>query len=207
MAAGNGDVGFGRHLTDVSQTAWASGHANSSVQGSGQQVNVYVSVPPTSAASQADLKEEVKEESENTLREEHDAVLGILVGALNNHKEPMSEGIWLTLNVRGSLISGELIPHWQWFAEQAEQQGERSFVSFFADAVRKAHNEELELLAKNDEDLTKEERARLRQPSTHIHLRDARNFLPDPVPANGYYWRGRIDEVSGWAFGQMSRSS
>lgn len=204
MTAGSHGAEYGGHPVEVSQTAWASGHANNSVQGSGYQVNVFVPAPPGPTAFQPNLTKEVKEESAKMLREEHDEVLGILIGAHNKMKEAVEEGTWVILNARGSLISGELLPAWQWFTEQAELHGEDTFFAILADNIKKAHDKDMELLKKEPEDLTRDEHFRLWDPPIHIHLRNARNFLPEPVPMNGYYWRGRIDEISGWSLGRLA---
>ena len=43
-----------------------------------------------------------------------------MIDMLDSRKEPVNAGISVALTVRGTLVSGEIIPHWQWFDEQTE---------------------------------------------------------------------------------------
>lgn len=132
-----------------------------------------------------------------------DRVLGLLIDALNSRTEVVDAGIWVALTVRGTMVSGEIIPHWQWFDEQTTLFGEESHVAFFAALMKESRDEHLALQNKDDAELTDEERRELTQPPGFIHLRHARTFLPQPVPRTGHYWRGRLEDVSGWSFGQL----
>jgi hypothetical protein len=195
----------GEVLNPAHQSAWVSGSANSATQGSGTQINFYMTAPRGVDDSQEEIVKQVETEPKNIYREEHDPTLAIIIGALENYPDPVDEGIWVVLNVRGSVISGELIPRWQWFDEQAKGPGGGSILQYFAEIAKEAHEENIDLQNKEAEKLSEEERSILRNLPTHIHLRNARNFLPLPVPANGYHWRGRMDEISGWAFGRLSQ--
>jgi len=45
------------------------------------------------------------------------------------------------------------------------------------------------------------------EPVRFIHLMNARTLAPggSPIPANrGVWWRGRLDSVDGWCFGELS---
>ncbi|MEU4242551.1 hypothetical protein [Actinoplanes sp. NPDC026619] len=143
-------------------------------------------------------------ETTQVIREAPDRVLGLMIDALNSRKEAVDAGIWVALTVQGTMISGEIIPHWQWFDEQTTLFGEESHVAFFASLMKESRDEHIALMDKDDADLTDAERLELTQPPAFIHLRNARTFLPQPVPDTGHYWRGRLEDVSGWSFGQLS---
>ncbi|GIF22858.1 hypothetical protein BJ973_000785 [Actinoplanes tereljensis] len=132
-----------------------------------------------------------------------DRVLGLMVDALNSRKESVDGGIWVSLSVRGTMVSGEIIPHWQWFDEQTTLFGEESHVAYFASLMKESRDEHVALMDKDDSELTPEQRWELNQPPAFIHLRHARTFLPEPVPTRGHYWRGRLEDVSGWSFGEL----
>ncbi|GIM92144.1 hypothetical protein [Paractinoplanes toevensis] len=132
-----------------------------------------------------------------------DRVLGLMVDALNSRKEAVDGGIWVSLSVRGTMVSGEIIPHWQWFDEQTTLFGEESHVAYFASLMKESRDEHVALMDKDDSELTADQRWELNQPPAFIHLRHARTFLPEPVPARGHYWRGRLEDVSGWSFGPL----
>jgi hypothetical protein len=70
--------------------------------------------------------------------------------------------------------------------------------------MKESRDEHIALMDKDDAELTDAERLELTQPPAFIHLRHARTFLPQPVPDTGHYWRGRLEDVSGWSFGQLS---
>lgn len=140
---------------------------------------------------------------------EPDAVLALYVDATNRQTEPAPEGMWLTLTANGALISGELIPNWQWFAELADLTGgERSIHFGLGETLRKRAELLCEALeAKRAEtSLTDAQEALVNAPTAYIHLRNARFFMPEPLPAEGHYWRGRLAEVSGWMAGRLASS-
>ncbi|GAA0566634.1 hypothetical protein GCM10010172_58120 [Paractinoplanes ferrugineus] len=141
-----------------------------------------------------------------TIRESApDRVLGLMIDALNSSREAVDTGIWVALTVRGTMITGEMIPHWQWFDEQTTLFGEGSHVAYFASVMKESRDEHVALMGKDDADLTPEERWELNQPPAFVHLRKAKTYLPDPVSEAGHYWRGRLEDVSGWSFGQLSQ--
>jgi hypothetical protein len=133
-----------------------------------------------------------------------DRVLGLMIDALNSSKEAVEAGIWVALTVRGTMVTGEIIPHWQWFDEQTTLFGEESHVAYFATLMKESRDEHVALMGRDDADLTDDERWELNQPPAFIHLRNARTFLPEPVPATGHYWRGRLEDISGWSFGRLT---
>lgn len=97
--------------------------------------------------------------------------------------QPETEGPAVTLFVSGAMISGRIIPARKFFAA--------------------AHMEELyDKLRAEDEgqDLSKAMDRRF------VHLIDPKIFRGRelPVELDGTVWRGRISEISGFTFGQLS---
>ncbi len=148
------------------------------------------------------MPDETNQSHENE-HAEPDRVLGVMIDMLNSRKEPVDAGIWVALTVRGTLVSGEIIPHWQWFDEQTEQYGEESHVAYFASVMKQSRDEHVVLLEKDESELTAADRDELDRRPAFVHLRHARSFIPQPVPRGGHYWRGRLEDVSGWSFGKL----
>lgn len=157
---------------------------------------------------------------------ELDTVLGLLVAATNSATESMDDGIGITLALSGQVVSGKLIPNWQWFDDMASQltdysdelhredDGERSpgIEVLFAEAHKAVTERAKEMAAARD--AAAELAPRYRQaisaedPVGFLHLKDARVFAPGqaPLPAVGMYWRGRLADVAGWSFGLLQES-
>lgn len=152
-----------------------------------------------------------------------DGVLQVIVSTVNNLEERTESGTGLVLTVKGVVISGELIPAWQWHEEleqgirdahvRAGQDPEHAgFAELFklaAESTRQRRDEqraleELDQLPQRYRDLIGQE-----ERTQFIHLRDARVFSPGNagLPGNGLLWRGRLSEVSGWSFGKLSTDS
>lgn len=151
-----------------------------------------------------------------------DTILTLLVKAANASVEPIRNGIGVTLTVGGSLVSGQIIPHWQWFEENektirsqdpADLPEENSFGYLFGyvrsgvlsrrDDQQKI-NEMIEKLPESvREYITVDDR------TDHIHLANTRFFQAGfgGIPANGMLWRGRLREVSGWSLGLLTPNS
>ncbi|WP_433889664.1 hypothetical protein [Streptomyces sp. CA-111067] len=149
-----------------------------------------------------------------------DQVLTNLVSIINR-SQGEDDGPGLVLTVGGLTVSGNIIPNWLWFAgirrQIAEATGNKSldldeasgmelFFKLWEDVFLEGKAEEETALAAV-EDLAPrfQEAVRDKDQTAFIHLRDARVFQPGQsgIPGNGFYWRGRISEVSGWSFGKM----
>jgi hypothetical protein len=131
-------------------------------------------------------------------REGTDPILRFVVEALNDHKEPATNGQGITLFVDGMVVAGEIIPAWQWFAEQNERQGPGS------DSEEEGFLKEIADYYKGLEVST------ARKPE-FIHLRNATLPLLGAQSSNvvnmaPMYWRGQLAHVSGWVLGQMGYS-
>lgn len=133
-----------------------------------------------------------------------DPVLREFVRLSNATTERMDEGQPLTLYVNGAVVSGWLIPNWQWFQEQADiLQGDG--VDFLKKLAEKSLADARQVRAIFDKlgDLTDDEQAILdeRLPQ-FIYLKAAHPFLALPVSSReGIYWRGRLSSVDAWAIG------
>lgn len=130
-----------------------------------------------------------------------DTVLGLLVGSINNLTEPISDGSPINLFVQGILLSGQIIPDWQWFEEQATGASPEAMI---ADILKDKRDRVRRLRGRVLDDLTPEEHEEALAPPAFIHLKNCRVFMPQPVPSSGdLYWRGRLADISGWSYGQL----
>jgi hypothetical protein len=146
-----------------------------------------------------------------------------MVGSVDAFTERQETGYGLILTLGGLVVSGTLIPDWQWFEDveraardawvasggdpEAEQAGIPGLVSAMGrDTLVNKRDEYLAardamqgLSDRYQRLLNESERA------SYVHLREARVFSPGdpPLPGNGMYWRGRLSEVSGWSFGLL----
>lgn len=154
---------------------------------------------------------------------EIDGVLALLVTALNSMPDRCEDGPPLTLTVQGLLISGKVIPDWEWF-EDVEQlckdtwvasggpdTGNQGWAEFFKMGKKGMLQGRSEARAVQGviQDLAQRYRDALLDVDrpTYIHLRDARAFPASgasPIPTAGTYWRGRLADVSGWWFGTLT---
>lgn len=135
-----------------------------------------------------------------------DNVLTMLVHGANQMEKAVTDGLWVTLTVRGVIMSGEVIPIWQWFDEQKEiSGGDETVVGYLASLLVAEHERLTSLRQKvdNGEEISEEDQKTLDELPQFIHLRNAISFLPERVPVTGHYWRGRLSEVSGWSFGRL----
>lgn len=124
-----------------------------------------------------------------------DDALRLLVAAVNAQKEP-ADGIGVTLTIPTGVISGLLIPNWQWMNEQdmrirqatraEEPTGVGYIFSEFAEMYRPKDGE-------FDSDAV-----------TYIHLKKAQIITSSGAfPTEGIHWRGLLTHVSGWSFGVL----
>jgi hypothetical protein len=160
-------------------------------------------------------------------RVEPDGVLRALVTAANAMTEPVEDGVGITLTLSGQVVSGQLIPNWKWFEDQAVKltelgnerhrgkEGERpeGLEAFFAEAHKAVTEQAKESAAAWEAvaDLAERYKAAIRGEDTtaFVHLMNARVFAPGQsgMPAEGMYWRGRLRDVAGWSFGQLQAQS
>lgn len=154
---------------------------------------------------------------------EIDETLTLLVTALNNMTERSEDGPGITLTVQGLIISGKVIPNWEWFegveqlckdsgiASGGPDTGNQGWAEFFKmgkEGMLQGRSE-----ARTVQDVIQDLAQRYRDAlldvdrPTYIHLRDARAFPAggaSPIPTAGTYWRGRLADVSGWWFGALT---
>lgn len=156
-----------------------------------------------------------------------DTALEILVNVANSFTTPVEDGWFgVTLYVRGTVVTGRLIPNWQWMEEVAEQmqaatlksdpdgddEGERLGVTPLFDRLasemkeNRDNNEKLKDIADQLTDAQARAAAQVSQ-TTFLHLKDAKFFAAEHlVPQVGSHWRGRLSEVDGWSPGVLARS-
>ena len=134
-----------------------------------------------------------------------DTVLGLLVGSINNLTEPIEEGSPINLFVQGLVLSGQIIPDWQWFEEQATLNPGASPEAMIAGILKDKRDRVRRLRGRVVDELTPEEHEEALAPPAFIHLKNCRVFMPQPVPSSGdLYWRGGLADISGWSYGQLS---
>ncbi|WP_250008443.1 hypothetical protein [Actinoplanes sp. M2I2] len=134
-----------------------------------------------------------------------DSVLGTYVAQMDRLTEPVSPGVPLSLSVHGLLISGELIPQWQWFAEVSElNDHEDPFYVGTAEQVKEQSDLAHQAIRIRDAggEVTQRQHTALIAPTRYIHLRNTRIHSPGMhVSEAGRLWRGRLADVSGWTPG------
>jgi hypothetical protein len=101
----------------------------------------------------------------------------------------------ITLNVRGTTITGTLIGRDKWMDELAARMSEAG------EAARSVGEALQTVFREMDEEQPPEERR-----DFNLYLRDARlitggALIPNAEP--GMLWRGRISEISGWSMGRF----
>ncbi len=133
-----------------------------------------------------------------------DWYLQALVSLVNRTECPFP----ITLNVRGALISGEMVSGKAYFGAVKEE-----FSSAFPEGETKAaiaewYGQFQEIYREEPSgEAASEEEAASRLFPTFIHLRNARIFTAgqQPIPMNrGLWWRGRIESVDGFAHGSLA---
>jgi hypothetical protein len=152
-----------------------------------------------------------------------DQALRAVVGAIDALTERQDGGPSVVLTLGGLVVSGTIIPDWQWF-DEVEHAARAAFVVHAEGCIDDEHGGwarlfkgAAELLAKDHaerqaaREATKGlpdryQRLVARQDQTsYIHLTEARVVAPgvSPLPAAGMHWRGRLSEISGWSFGHL----
>jgi hypothetical protein len=130
---------------------------------------------------------------------EPDSVLGTYVAQMDRLTEPVNPGVPLSLSVHGLLVSGELIPQWQWFAEVSElNDHEDAFYVGTAENVKEQSDLAHDAIKNRDTggEVTHRQHTALMTPTRYIHLRNTRIHRPGTL--GGSLWRGRLADVSGW---------
>jgi len=140
--------------------------------------------------------------------EQIDPVLAVLVDVANTNgsTEGSPVQIHLTVVVGGATVTGIVTGHAEWFEAQ-------EMVSEYAEDIRKDQAEEKTALGALEElkDIGPQWRRAVNdvRPVGYLHLRKARFFAgPNLVPSkegssDGMYWRCKLKDVSGWAFGSL----
>jgi hypothetical protein len=154
---------------------------------------------------------------------EIDDTLASLVEVIDTLSPPPTEGPGVILTLSGLVVSGRIIPHWQWF-EEVEHASRAAFTVPTGGSIDDEHGGWAPLFKKVSESLTHDhdeyaaaqdalgslperyqQRLALIDPTHFIHLREARVFAPSgaALPGSGMHWRGRLSAVSGWSFGHL----
>ena len=147
-----------------------------------------------------------------------DDLLVTLVDVLNHLTERPDdrerEGIGITLTVGGAVITGQMISNTAWLDDmdqKIQDAGGGPWATVFsakAEGLR-ARLGEASAAERAVEDLADRFAAAVYQVDQpgFIHLKNARVLTPGSgagIPGNGMHWRGRLAQVSGWAFGLLS---
>jgi hypothetical protein len=152
-----------------------------------------------------------------------DRALETVVGAINALVQLQNDGPGVVLTLGGLVVSGTVIPDWQWF-DEVEHAARAAFVVHTGGSVDDEHGGWARLFDGIVESLVqaRDEQRAAREATEHlsaryqrflaqedrtdyIHLREARVVAAgvSPLPVAGMHWRGRLSEVSGWSFGHL----
>ena len=158
---------------------------------------------------------------------EIDRVLEIVVAEINSLAEPQGGGPPVTLTLGGSVVSGTIIPDWQWF-DEVEHAAGAGFTVHTGGSIDDEHGGWARLFRGVSESLVRDReehrtvqnvvgglseryRSLLAQEdrTSYIHLSGARVLTPGggPLPPGGVHWRGRLSAVSGWSFGHLDEAT
>ncbi len=155
-----------------------------------------------------------------------DRVLEIVVGEIDSLSERQDGGPPVVLTLGGSVVSGTIIPDWQWFGE-VEHAARAGFTVHTGGSIDDEHGGWAWLFRGFSESLVRDreehravqnvvgglaERYRRRlaeeDHTSYIHLSGARVLAPGgPLPPGRVHWRGRLSEVSGWSFGHLDEAT
>jgi hypothetical protein len=135
---------------------------------------------------------------------EPDSVLGTYVAQMDRLSAPVDPGVPLSLTVHGLLVSGELIPQWQWFREVSEMNNhEDAFYTGMAEHMKEQSDLAHDAIKLRDTggEVTQRQYNAVTAPTRYIHLRNTRIYSPESEPGEVRLWRGRPCDVSGWTPG------
>ena len=141
---------------------------------------------------------------------EPDSVLGMYVAQMDRLIKPVDPGVPLSLTVNGLLVTGDLIPQWQWFSEVSELNDyEDAFYTGMAEHMKEQSDLAHDAIRARDigGEVTYRQMSALLAPTKYIHLRHTRIYSPDSKPESGRLWRGRLCDVSGWTPGVAPSSN
>jgi hypothetical protein len=152
-----------------------------------------------------------------------DRALESVVGTINALTELQDDGPGVVLTLGGLVVTGTVIPDWQWF-EEVEHAARAAFVVHAGGSIDDEHGgwaglfkgvTESLVRARDEHRAAREATERLAERyqrlvaqadrTNYIHLRDARVVAAgaSSLPVAGMHWRGRLSEVSGWSFGHL----
>jgi hypothetical protein len=151
-----------------------------------------------------------------------DRALGTVVEVINALTELQDDGPGVVLTVGGLVVSGTVIPDWQWF-DEVEHAARAGFVVHTGGSIDDEHGGWARLFRGVAESLVHaRDEHRAAQEATdrlpdryqrlvaqegrtdYIHLREAVIAAGgSSPPLEGMHWRGRLSEVSGWSFGHL----
>lgn len=135
-----------------------------------------------------------------------DTLLQNLVMIVNDVHSKVKEGsieIGITLYVGGLIITGNMVSSTAYFQGLAQGMAVADAPETIRNAFQGLFEELSDLPQPSDEELTSEKN----KPPKYVHLKNAKSFLANGsmLPArNGVWWRGRLSEVDGFAFGTYS---
>ncbi|MBS2970238.1 gas vesicle protein GvpU [Metabacillus sp. KIGAM252] len=117
-----------------------------------------------------------------------DSILEMLTHAANKHDFSLD----ITLNMKGSLITGTLVSAREYFEEMSGKfEGGNDLSKAISEKLLDASKQNVE----QAEDVT------------FIHLKDTRIYCGDskPTPSKSeFLWRGRLDQTDGFFIGKIS---
>jgi hypothetical protein len=151
-----------------------------------------------------------------------DHALETVVAAINALPDRQDDGPGVVLTLGGLVISGTVIPDWQWF-DEVEHVARAGFVVHAGGSIDDEHGGWARLFQGVAESLAqaRDEHRAACEATDHLSDRyqrliaqeDRTNFihLRDTViaagvssaPVAGMHWRGRLSEISGWSFGHL----
>jgi len=151
---------------------------------------------------------------ELTVRQDPDVVLLAIVDGINAQEEHQ-EGFPITLLVKGTVLTGKIVPNWQWFEEMEtgpEPTGESDdgeadgFMKDLADQFAEQNRLRQSAYETPARDWTEEQRKAHDTETKFVHLTGASLLLGGGVmaPTSGGRFRVRLSDVDGWASGQLS---
>lgn len=107
--------------------------------------------------------------------------------------------IGITLSVKGTIISGKMIPNYRYFEILSEQ------FQTVGGELGKSLSEGSDIYAKEFKQDTEQDTALEDFQVGYIHLSGAKYFATNGgFPESGLLWRGKIEEVDGFTIGSLS---